>query len=162
MIAQVESGSFECHYEPEPNSGCFLWTSQYRNGYPSVCVKRNGRWKSETASRVSYEINTGVHPGEMCVLHKCDNPPCVNPDHLFLGTHWDNCEDKARKGRGNKSRSGFPRGVCLLKQTGRYMAQCKYKTTHHYLGVFNTVEEASLVAEEFWHKVREEGNIAYH
>ena len=54
------------------------------------------------AHRLSYIIKYGKIPNEIFVLHKCDNPPCVNPKHLFLGTAKDNAIDRERKGRGYK------------------------------------------------------------
>jgi hypothetical protein len=54
------------------------------------------------AHRVSWSISNGPIPVEMCVLHRCDNPSCVNPEHLFLGTQKDNIADMVEKGR-NKS-----------------------------------------------------------
>jgi HNH endonuclease len=55
------------------------------------------------AHRLAYEHFIGP-PGDLCVLHRCDNPSCSNPDHLFLGTHLDNALDRCRKGRGVTNR----------------------------------------------------------
>lgn len=77
--------------------GCWLWIRAIRgDDYPAVGF--NGR--QEGGHRVSYAVfnNGGVLPN-LCVLHKCDRPLCVNPDHLFLGTVQDNMRDCARKGR---------------------------------------------------------------
>jgi HNH endonuclease len=66
--------------------------------------KEYGSFKLHTkhkvrAHRFSYELEFGEIPKGLSVLHKCDNPPCVRPDHLFLGTQGDNVRDAARKGR---------------------------------------------------------------
>lgn len=74
--------------------GCWVWQGYcYKNGYGSFSVKRRRR----LAHRVSYEMFVGSIPTGQCVLHRCDNPPCVNPGHLFLGDQGANMRDMAAK-----------------------------------------------------------------
>lgn len=77
-------------------TGCWEWT-RYRNkkGYGSVW--RDGHF--ERVPRVSYEIFVGPIPEGLLILHRCDNPPCFNPDHLFPGTQAINIQDSVKKGR---------------------------------------------------------------
>lgn len=87
---------FEEKYIPEPNSGCWLWIGAMGNLYGVIVI--NGR--NIRAHRCSWTLYKSSIPEGMCVLHRCDIPTCVNPDHLFLGTHLDNMRDKIKKGRG--------------------------------------------------------------
>lgn len=74
---------------------CWVWTARTtRQGYGGFFA--NGR--NNLAHRISYEMFVG-HVGDLHVLHRCDNPSCVRPDHLFLGTNRDNVDDKVAKGR---------------------------------------------------------------
>jgi len=93
---------FDAKFVPEPNSGCWLWTASTKgSGYGSfgICAGR-----VELAHRASWEIHRGQIPKGMHVLHRCDTPACVNPEHLFLGTAADNMADKAAKGRARTPR----------------------------------------------------------
>jgi hypothetical protein len=80
--------------------GCWIWAkSKNEWGYGTCGYNRGGvRITSQLAHRVAYEVFNGPI-GEMCVLHKCDNPACVNPWHLWLGTNYDNVLDRHSKGR---------------------------------------------------------------
>lgn len=93
---------FEMKYIPEPNCGCWLWIGAVappRNYGKMWFYGEQGR-RCIAAHRISYEIFVGKIPDGMWVLHRCDNPRCVNPEHLFLGTHSDNMNDMYSKGRG--------------------------------------------------------------
>lgn len=76
-------------------SQCWEWTASLNiHGYGVFNLK-----DESLAHRISYQIFHGKLDENIQVLHKCDNPKCVNPDHLFTGTHHDNMLDKANKGR---------------------------------------------------------------
>jgi len=80
------------------SSGCWEWLgAKDRDGYGYFGVKR----KAKKAHRLSWLLFFKTDPGKYHVCHKCDNPSCVNPDHLFLGSHTDNVQDCVRKGRNN-------------------------------------------------------------
>lgn len=82
-----------------PN-GCWIYKGATdRRGYGRPATWQDGKPRRYYAHRRSYEIHNGPIPAGMLVLHKCDNPPCCNPEHLFLGTDADNHRDKALKGR---------------------------------------------------------------
>lgn len=82
----------EDRYIPEPNSGCWLWIGKVaHNGY--------GIWGNERAHRKSYRLHKGPIPDGLFVCHTCDVRSCINPDHLWLGTHKENMQDIVNKGR---------------------------------------------------------------
>lgn len=82
-----------------PN-GCLEWQGALtKGGYGIVTFEEGGRRTSTTAHRKYYELMVGKIPDGQQVNHRCDNPICINPDHMFLGTQADNIRDMIGKGR---------------------------------------------------------------
>lgn len=82
------------------DNDCWNWTKYcYKNGYGQFQLRFLGKKYNLIASRVAYELKNGLIPEGLLVCHKCDNPICVNPSHLFLGTQQDNMDDKVSKNR---------------------------------------------------------------
>lgn len=87
---------FQFKYIVDSVTNCWNWTgAKEKAGYGSI--RYNG--KSQRASRLSWLLTFRPIPDELFILHECDNPSCINPEHLFLGTHQDNMQDMTRKGR---------------------------------------------------------------
>ena len=93
---------FEEKFIPEPNSGCWLWmASRNPDGYGQFQTgsRALGKRCHFAAHRISYELYIGDIPADVHVLHRCDNPSCVNPAHLWIGNHAKNMRDMGDKGR---------------------------------------------------------------
>lgn len=146
---------------PEPNSGCWLWEKAVdRGGYGVV----RPDYDLLRAHRLSYEIYNGKADERLYVLHRCDVRCCVNPDHLFLGTHADNMQDMVRKGRGkyeckaikiratlrNSAHYSNKTGArCVYKNGNRYRAYVAFEGKKKYLGSFSSADEASGAVARF-------------
>lgn len=88
-------------------NGCWIWTGPKHDwGYGLDPGAKKG---TRRVHRIIYELRFGKVPSGLFVCHHCDNPPCVNPDHLFLGTAKDNSSDMVKKGR---SVAGTKNGMC--------------------------------------------------
>jgi hypothetical protein len=96
-LTSEEAQRFRERLKPAPSgSGCQEWQGcSLPKGYGKVRVRGCGF----LTHRLAFFLGSGIDPGELCVLHRCDNPRCCNPEHLFLGTVADNNADMKRKGR---------------------------------------------------------------
>lgn len=132
--------AFEARTIPEPNTGCLLWTgAPESSGYGRVNV--DGR--SEFAHRYAYRRVFGEIPKGLLIDHICHTPACVNVDHLRTVTHQENMMN--RSGPTVSNVTGV-RGVD--KRGEKYRAVVTRNQKHIHLGYFDTLEEASKVAEQ--------------
>jgi len=119
---------------------CWEWTGmQDKDCYGLLTVENQSR----RAHRLAYELFVSEIPQGMCVLHRCDNPPCVNPKHLFLGTVADNNEDKRLKKRQTfganvntaKLTESQVKEIRVLRQSGQHLKPIAklYRVTHQLI-----------------------------
>lgn len=126
---------FEQKYIPEPNSGCWLWIGAITPfGYGKIYV--DGKY--EYSHRLSYRLNIGEINKDEFVCHKCDNPYCVNPDHLFTGLAKDNTKDML-----SKKRHKFGEKDSKLKES-QVIDIYKSNLTHQELGDKYGVNRATI------------------
>jgi hypothetical protein len=114
---------FHRHYTPV-ESGCWLWTGALdRKGYGQM----NVGGKTTSATHFSLFMDGRPRPHKnACALHRCDTPACVNPDHLWWGSHKENSQDMAAKGRNNAV--GLPKAVAA--QAAKALARTTCKRGH--------------------------------
>lgn len=110
-IGTVQKGcSLKCRFflnVEKVEGSCWKWKGYLGGRKQDLRAKMWVDGKCLNASRISYELHKGKIEEGLFVCHTCDNSTCVNPDHLFLGTHQDNMDDMNRKGRGNAGKVGF-------------------------------------------------------
>lgn len=98
LLAERDAFRFWSNVHPK-DSGCWEWQGErLAKGHGRFTMRHTNQVRV-VASRYVYELVIGHVPKGLCALHKCDNPPCVNPAHIFLGTKRDNFDDAVAKGR---------------------------------------------------------------
>lgn len=120
---------------PEPTSGCWLWTKSVGNsGYGKLRIGN----RDVGAHRASFAAFNGAIPGGACVLHSCDVRACINPQHLFIGSHSDNSKDMVRKGRHTcpaRTKTSCPKGheyTGVNSQGRRICHQCSNEASKRW------------------------------
>lgn len=113
-------------YRVNETTGCWVWTGPTNTyGYGVIEYMR----KPYLAHRLSYQKHKGLIVSGQCILHSCDNPRCVNPDHLREGTHAENMQDMVDRGRSIKGRQipnlgwDSAREIRMMYDTGEYTQQ---------------------------------------
>lgn len=136
-------------------AGCWLWCgAKTRGGYGHFRRKIDGVWKMYKAHRYSYEMHIGSIPENQLVCHSCDNPECVNPGHLYVGSDKQNTQDMMKKGRWKMIRN--PKHRLLDLEIARAIRQLKKEhpdMTYRELGSrFNTSGQQAhrVVTNQIW------------
>jgi len=136
---------------PEPNTGCWIWTAHLDSaGYGRFNVGREGI--ELRSHRVSFELFNYPIVHKMHVCHTCDNPYCVSPTHLFLGTIADNMHDRDKKGRCQRGQNHFRAKLTEVEVRiirDAYVAGFKVGKIADYFGIHNATI-SQILSRKLW------------
>lgn len=134
----IELERFEA--KVDRSGDCHEWTASFGNsGYGQFYFN----YQKFSAHRKAYELYCGPIPNGMFVLHRCDNKKCVNPDHLFIGTHDQNMKDKVSKGRQGKGED-IVQSVLSEPQVAEIKRLLRGKTVHNKIAKEFGVSRATI------------------
>ena len=148
---KVDKENSEKYYD---GTRCWEWKGAVDGGGYGALMITHSPYTREKSHRFSWLIHNGQISNDMWVLHHCDNPPCVNPSHLFLGTNTDNMRDKMNKGR-NVNMRGKLNGMCKLSENDvREIVELhnqgiSYRKLSNQFGIGNT-QIARIIHKESW------------
>ncbi len=146
---KIKDDRFNRNYEVDPDTGCWEWqASRTKDGYGQLFhtyynILKQKEAVCTAAHRYSWRIHYGPIPPKREVGHRCDNPGCVNPDHLWLATHSENIWDSVKKGRWNKSENTgrFKKGVSRPNLWARAFAPEEIRDIRRMKDQGYTIEE---------------------
>ena len=125
--------------------GCWLWTGQTKDGYGQFAVNQ----KKIGAHRVAYFLKHGPFDYNLLVCHHCDNPPCVNPEHLFLGTDRDNTDDMIKKDR-HAYGQRLPQTKLKEEDVLEIVRRCKNNSWKHNGRIEEVAKEFNICAANIY------------
>jgi len=120
VLSDADVARFNSHIAKADGDACWPWTAgKDADGYGQIKVGR----KTHKTHRVAWTLANGQIPDGMCVLHRCDNRPCCNPNHHFLGTSEENTADKVAKRRQARGAAISARQVKLVRGEAHHSAR---------------------------------------
>jgi hypothetical protein len=135
-------------------NGCWIWTGARKGGKNgNYGVFQMGTNNLKRSHRVSFELSNGPIPDGLLVCHTCDNPLCVNPSHLFLGTFKDNTQDMIRKNR-KAIFKGEDNGSCKLTDEQVRLIFVDKRTNFEIASDYNV--SPSLISQIRLRKIRKD------
>ena len=133
---------FWSYVDKKSNNECWNWVGHCNKfGYGTIQINN----QSILTHRFCYELFFDkISENKPCVLHKCDNPSCVNPNHLFLGTHQDNYDDMVKKGRDNKAKGDNHGMHKLTINQVKKIKKLKNKFTHRKIATMFNIDPSVI------------------